>query len=232
MTLQECLDRLGSVELSNLGIVDNNLKIKVINLPKVLNCIQSALTHLYTTFFLKESSIFIDLIDGKVEYELLSKHNVPDNLKADYDHYIFKNCNEKFNDDIIKITNVYLNSGRELTINDASDPESIFIPQYNLIQIPFELPCMELAISYQANHPKISKDNLTMELEIPTSFELAFLIYTTYLIASAINSEIAINYAQQCLNRYSLVTTELLKASANDFADSNENIKFKINGWC
>lgn len=234
MTLTECLNRLANNELYNLSLVDKETKtIKQEYISQVVNCINSSLTNLYTTLFLKEGSIIIDLYDGKVEYELTSEHNVPDNLEADYDHYIYKSNNEKFNDDIIKITEVISNPDVELPLNDRNNPYSVYISGFNTIQVPLDIPDMELAIMYQANHPKLDYErDPEQKIELPEALMFALFNHVAYQIHGAMNTQQSMVNSQNYFNNYARAVADAKNSGIYDVYSSKDSSKFIKNGWC
>lgn len=232
MNLEYCLKRLALGELSNLHVVDKETKtIKEEHIPLVVSCINDGLTQLYTRFLLKEDSIIVTLYDGKVTYELTSEHNIISG--SDYDHYIYKEYNKQFNDDIIKIINVVLSNGMSLPLNDHNSTSSIYTPRYNVIEVPLDLPNEDLGITYQANHPKLdySKD-LNQEIELPEAYHLALFNYVAYLIHSNMNKENAVQNSQKYLNNYNLIINSLIESGVNTHSDFKDNSKFSKRGWC
>lgn len=231
MNLEFCLKRLALGELSNLGLVDsdtNTIREEYISL--VVSMLNEGLTQLYTKFFIKESSIIVSLYDGKVTYDLTSEHNIIDTI--DYDHYIYKEYNKYFEDDIIKIVGIVLSDGTKLPLNDSNDLMSIYTPKYNTIEVPIDLPNDELGIIYQANHPILDWDkNPKQELELPSTYQLALFNYVAYLIHGNMNSENAIQNSQKYLNNYNLIVNSLMEAGVNSHSENRDITKFEKRGW-
>lgn len=234
MTLTDLLKNLANNELSNLGLVNFETNFIQDNfIPKVVNSINVALSEIYNEFFLKEETIIIELQESKVEYILTSEHNIQPNQPSDYDHYIYKPYNDTFKDDIIKITEVALNTGKALPLNNKDISYSVLTPSYNVLQVPLDIDELELAIKYKANHIMFDYDrDPNQRLELPLIYLPLLTNHVAYQIHATMNSQLNIANSQNYLSKYMLAKKTLINSGISLVDDCIDNDKFIKNGWC
>src|SRR5690606_38352116 len=102
-------------------------------------------------------------------------------------HRYIKDCPEQpFEDDVIKILSVWDEKGNKLVLNDSNDPCSLFLPRPDTLQVNNPKDGVQLAVIYQARHPKIddrSENAINEKIDIPFFLETAvqsFVAYKTY----------------------------------------------------
>lgn len=227
MNVQTLMKLFAVGELSNLSPAETG-EISEEYKPTLLTFIQETLDKFYGRFYLKTDSIYVDLIDGKTEYELTSKHLMDSSLVPDYDHYLFKPGNREFKDDILRILRVIDSSGRQLPINSPEDIHSVFTPFFNVLQVPFHDPRKELEVIYASKHAELS---LESELELPDALIPALRAYVAYMVHANMNIENAVNNAQKYLSQYNAIINELISSDIINNPNEDSNIKFVARGW-
>lgn len=234
MTLKELIKFLSVSELSNLSVTkgtkDNEYGIRADFLDSLVNFIYEGLNKLYSNYYLKEDSIYVEIIDGKTKYELTSNHLLSGTLEADYDHYLWKGGNRAFNDDILRIIRIIDSTGRILPLNNPEKFNSVFTPQYNSINVQNLTDEHELEVIYAAKHIPLSLEDNTV-IELPASLLPALRAYVAYLVHMNMNTETAVQNAQKYLNQYNLVVTENIQSDAAFTRVDDRACKFVLGGW-
>lgn len=230
MTIKEFIDLLAARELSNAqsSFVDMQGKPLEAKIPVIISYIKDSLTKLYDTFFLKEDTIFIELIESKTSYVINKKYNIID--KTDAEHYIFRDVERPYNNDLLKILKVEDSNGNVLPINNGLCPNSVFIPYNNIIQVPNFDYGNELVITYQANHPEITGD-LEQELEIPETLLPALSYYTAYRLFSNINSDLAVKNSSKYFQQYQEAVNDINLSGSLRNMYLEPVLKFYKGGW-
>lgn len=234
MTVRELMKFLSLSELSNLTVTDtkdeeeSGIKQKYQN--AIVTFIYEGLNKLYANYYLKEDSIYLEVIDGKTRYEITSEHLLGEDLEADYDHYLWKPGKKPFNNDILRIIRIIDSTGRILPLNNPEKFNSVFTPLYNCIDIQNLTDEHELEIIYAAKHPSISYEENT-ELELPISLFPAIRAYVAYLVHMNMNTETAVQNAQKYLNQYNLIITENIQSDAAFTKVDDRACKFVLGGW-
>lgn len=231
MTVSDYLRRLSFGEFSNLSIGnDGEGFIKEHKIPLVLSLTNEALLRLYTTFVLKEASVFIQLLEEMTLYELNSNRSI----RADNSlrKFIHDSDHMPFKDDVIKIMSVYRSFGCEVALNDSTECNSIYTPQHNVLQIANPIAGTMLSVNYQAKHPELKADNLVQQIEIPGTLEGALFAYTAFLYYSNLNTVEAVQNAQKYLGLYQSIINDVVAMDAvSNSVSNNNNVRFSNNGW-
>lgn len=232
MTIKELLKFISISELSNLSLVDNTEEcgIKEDKQQTIVEFVTEALNKLYSNFYLKEDSIYVEIIDGKTRYEITSEHLMGKDLEADYDHYLWKTGDKPFTNDILRIIRIIDSTGNMLPLNNPEKFNSVFTPLFNVIDIQNLSEEHELEIIYASKHPNLSiKENTTIEL--PISLIPAVRAYVAYLVHMNMNTDNAVQNAQKYLNQYNLIITENIQSDAAFTRVDDRACKFILGGW-
>lgn len=206
MTLLDILKDLTYGELSGLAI--GNLIIdESENEPdphvyeRVVGYINLGLKEIYKRFFLRSKEIYVQQYDQITTYKLHSAFAQTNTASTEPIKYIMDTVDDPFEDDILKIEEVYDEEGNKLALNDVTDELSIFTPSFRHIQIPNPNNENMLAVQYRACHPKISTSLATepedVEVELPNSLHVALLQYVGYRANIRTNMEKSADFWQQ-----------------------------------
>ena len=232
MTIRELLKFLSVSELSNLSVTRNPAEYGINeNFEEaIVNFCFEGLNKLYSNYYLKEDSIYLEVIDGKTRYEITKDHLMNGSLEADYDHYLWKPQDKPFNNDILRIIRIIDSTGKILPLNNPEKFNSVFTPQYNSIDIQNLTEEHELEIIYAAKHPPLSLEENTV-IELPASLIPALRAYVAYLVHMNMNTETAVQNAQKYLNQYNLVITENITSDIPFSRNDDRACKFVLGGW-
>ena len=216
MTLKELMKTLSFGELSNLSWIDKNEECGVLKDKQeaVISFIYEGLNKLYSLFYLREDSIYLELIEGKV----------------DYDHYLWKTGDKPFNNDILRIIRIISSTGEILPLNNPEKFNSVFTPSYNKIHVNNLNPEWELEIIYAAKHPELSLEENTV-IELPLQLIPAIRAYVAYLVHMNMNTEMAVKNAQKYLNQYNLIVSENIQSDSAFSSNDSRDCKFVLGGW-
>lgn len=233
MNLGELKRQLAFGELSNLIWAVNGV-IQEDRVKYVEEFIKETLDILYERFHLKTKSVYLEPIEGKVEYEISNEHLLSqEDLEPDYDHYLFLPHEDSFNGAILKIIGVVDMLGHKLPINDKFTRHSAFTPFYNVLVIPEHCANqgIELEIVLLMGHPDLVNDDT--EIEITQALIPAVRAYVAYLIHSNMNTENAVTNAQKYLAQFNNVLAENINSDLTAFSKAEHEyaVKFDSRGW-
>lgn len=232
MKLKQLLKLLSISELSNLYWVDKKEEcgIREEYQDSTVMFVYEGLNKIYSNYYLKEDSIYCEIVEGKVEYDITSDHLMGKELEADYDHYLWKTGDLPFNDDILRIVRIIDSTGRLLPLNNPEKFNSVFTPLYNRIHVNNLDEEDELEIIYAAKHPPLSLEEDTV-IELPVSLIPALRAYVAYMVHMNMNTDNAVQNAQKYLNQYNLIITENVNSDAAFVQVDDRDCKFILGGW-
>lgn len=168
---------------------------------RIVSYINLGLTEIYKRFFLRSREIDIQQYEQLNTYKLHSDFAQSNVASLEPIKYIVDTADDPFQDDILKVEEVYDEEGTKLSLNDITDEYSVYTPAYNIIQIPYPSDTATCSVQYRANHPKIpvalTTDPATVEVEIPNSLYIALLQYVGYRANLLSNPERSVDYWQQ-----------------------------------
>lgn len=208
MTLLDILKDLTYGELAGLNI-GNLIPGEFDNEPdpheyeQIVSYINLGLKEIYKRFFLRSREFTVQEHEEITTYKLHSDY-AQSNLASPIalsERYIMDTADDPFQDDILKIEEVYDEEGTKLALNDITDEDSVYTPAYNLIQIPYPNDANSFSFQYRACHPQIpvtlATDPDTVEVELPNSLHAALLQFVGYRANLRTNPERSADYWQQ-----------------------------------
>src|SRR5690554_2524744 len=120
MRLQEIFDQLSQGELSQIYTGQGLQGVTHENVQRVAHAINTGLTALHTRFFLREERLKLRLQPGRFTYPLTSKYAEATRDSKESVRYI----EGSFDDNLLKIEQIFTDSGYELGLNDRDNPLS------------------------------------------------------------------------------------------------------------
>lgn len=237
MKLKEIFDALTAGEFSMLSI--GGLKqgeIQESNWPIVTSHITLGLTALYRRFNLRRGVITLSLQPGQEIYSLESKYAVSNTKSKEIVKYIL-DTDYPFKDDIIKIDGVR-QGGRDLSLNDALDSESIHTLRGNSIRVPSSITG-ELLITYRGNHPSlVFAGGAILPESTEVELDPAYLQALLYFVASRAHNPMGVgssefNAGNNWAAKYERECQQLMvdNATAQTGSDSRGQTRFERGGW-
>lgn len=247
MKLSEIFSQLTYGELSqlNLGGAEAG-QIDEANYPMILAHVNLGLTALHKRFPLKENRLTLELQAGRITYPLTSAYAVSDETVNTLPRYILDSASEPFQNDILKVENVYTDLDVELALNDSSNIYSVSTPTAHTLRVPLafvdatldlpdELMTDTLELVYRANHPMIvhtlgTFNPAEVEVELPYSHLEPLLLF----VASRINNPIGMTNEFHAGNSYAAKyeqACQMLEINNLRVDQGSQNTRISRNGW-
>lgn len=232
MNLDDLYTDLSYGELSNLSMSgDMGGSIAEESQPKIIRACNEALTRLYSRFILKENDVLIEQESHITNYHLVDRFSLNRGEPEEDYRYIRDTSGEPFKGDVLKILSVFGDHGIEYPLNDTENPNSVFTPQYNVLQVPRPVQGRSLSILYQASHEKLVDGDNEQEIILPDVLYGALRAFIAYKIYSQINTQEATAKAQEHLNQFESVCTEAVEKDLVNTSISQTNSKFQKRGF-
>ena len=247
MKLSEIFTQLTVGELSQLSIgssVDG--KIPETSYPKLIPHVNLALTALYKRFPLKEGVVMVNLQSNMTNYPLNVNYAVSNRRSRETTRFIMDSTAEPFIEDVLKIERVYTDSGKELGLNDESNPYSLFTPTATTLRVPasivagdISLPdgvkTTHLKVVYRANHPQIVMglagfEPERVEIELPYSHLEPLLFYIASRMHNPIGMTTEFNMGNNFAAKYENSCLELEMKNLR-IDQGSQNTRLERNGW-
>lgn len=234
MKLSELFNYLTYGELANLKVGGKDEGcIHPTYSNEVVSYIKQGLTDLHTRFPLKQGECVVRLRDEVTMYHLTSDHAISNTESTEYYKYIDDVGQYPFEDDIIRIDRVYNEIGQELLVNSEHPDCTIFIPQYNTIQVINPLDENAIGVLYTADHNPIDlkkDDPSKIDIDIPSTLVNALCLYVAYLAHSAVGTQEALATGFSKLQQYEATC---MQAEFKNIVRKTEfiNNRHRVNGW-
>lgn len=214
MKIADLFRELSYGELSNLSLSNSGSgEINASKHPQVIKYTNDGLTALYSRFVLAEKELLLEQVEGVTQYHIKLKHTVSAGQSGE-DHYI-KDAADPFQDDLVKILQVWDMAGCQLPLNDTGRDDSLFTPQHHILQVPTPNQGEPLAVIYQAKAKKLSDkadgdlDILAQEFELPVIFENALQQYIAHKVFFHIGGQENLIKSQGYLSTYEAICLEV-----------------------
>lgn len=221
MKVNELFRNLSFGELSNLSLAnDGNGTVKEAQYGKLIGYTNEALRRLYTRFLLKESGILLLQVEHITTYHLVEEY--AESSESDKSiHYIKDLFGSPFEGDVLKVLSVADEYGRNRPLNVIGNTLSVFTPAPTSLQVLFPEDNRSLAITYQANHPKLAILNkpehlLNQDVEIPDFLEGALKAYIAHKVFDHMNGQEHQMKAQSHFANYEMICVD---AEARDLVN-------------
>jgi len=159
----------------------------------LISAINLGLTELHKRFLLKTEEIYVQQYAHIEIYTLAWKYAATNTASTEPYKYIVDTVAAPFQDNVLKIEEIYNEIGELLVLNDADDDESLFTPTYRSIQVPAPVSANVLGVQYRANHPKLvfarGMQPANVEIELPEGLLEALLYYIAMRSFSSLNTD-------------------------------------------
>lgn len=182
MNLGDLFKRLSYGPFSNIALGgDGNGTILVGKQPAVVQHINDALIQLHSRFILVEKELVITQVEGQTLYPLTDEAT-----------------------DVLKVMSVSNINGVELPLNEDGEPDSVFTPDLQTLQVPTPINDAPLFVIYQAKPAPLSIDpiNTGATIAVPDVLLPALTHYVAYLVYSGMNGQEHQVIAQNHLTMY------------------------------
>lgn len=233
MNVAELFRRLSLSELSNLALAnDGDGTIKDTAKPKMILHANTALQKLYGRFMLREKTLLIQTLTYKTTYVLSPEFAMSNHQEGSATPcYIVDSAAEPFIGDVVRILDAQESTGKDLTVNNASDPLSIHTPTPNTVQIPSPLSGQAVALNYQADHTDLLDDDEEQEICLPEVLHKALTTYIGYEIYSGMTSNEAVARAEKFLMQYEMICSDVEARDLVGSSRTSNDSKFDERGF-
>jgi len=209
--------------------------------PKVyaqlISFINRAMSELYKRFLLSAKEIVIEQ-DTSIEEYLLTKDYAQDNTASAIplaDRFIADSVANPFEDDILKIEEIYDEAGNKLYLNDNSEDLSIFTPTWRSIQIPYPNEFDSLAVQYRADFTDLvwssGLDASTTEVALPNALKECLMLYVGYLAFASLNTEGTNAEGADFKQRFESAVKDVSEAGLHVVDNRDNSWRFDTRGW-
>ena len=234
MKLSEIFEQLTYGELSQLTMGGwDSEQIAPEDVRKVIAHVNLGLNDLYGRFWLKTGEVILYLYDRISFYKLHNKYAVSNIESTEEIKFIEDSRFYPFQNDVLKIEEVYNLCGDYLCLNDKTKHCSLFTTAYDTIQVVHPFNETMISVQYRAKHPEIKWiegfDPSTVEVDLPNVMLEPLLLFIGSRSYRALNSDQnqeGNNYFQQ----YEMACTRL-KNLGYEIQTNLTNIKLERNGW-
>ena len=186
ITLREILDNLTYGELAHVAI--GNAALGTIldkDYPRIISCLNGALTAVHKRFLLRTDEVFIQQVTGINTYYLRPQYSL-NSGSAETHKYIIDTATAHFDANLFRIEKVFTSTGGAFVINDSSvseyapvyhegvliQEEPIYTPNFDVLAFTSLLTVDRIKVEYRAGYPKIvvesEFDPDLIELHIPS----------------------------------------------------------------
>jgi predicted metalloenzyme YecM len=170
-------------------------------------------------------------IENITMYPLSSKHaetKAADNPTLD--HFIHDTSYKPFQDDVIRVLEVYSTNGQRIALNDIENPSSVFTTQPTVLQIPFPIETSPISLGYQARHLPVPNEPGAL-IDIPATMEKLLSSYIAHLVYSHMNGQEHSVKSAEHLGTYDRLCAEIEEKDLVSTSQSTTNTKFAERGF-
>lgn len=229
MQLSTIFDLLKYGELKQLEISED---IDTTHSTEVLTHINLAMLNLYGKFPLSDKEIVVQTSMTKIIYELIPENTITNNPS---NGFIIDTLEDPFTGDILRINSVFNHEGTEYSINDEHKVNSIFLPSYNSIQVPFADEVQRIYIIYRAKPKEIIIENGQVSSDVEVSLPEVLLEPLLKYVASRAHStrtgDSALQESSILMKQYELMCNNIETKNILNNSINTANVKVEINGW-
>lgn len=207
MKLQDIFDQLTYGELSQVSVGGNeeNYGIHPENYERIVPHVNMGLSDLHKRFPLKTASAVIQQHKEISTYFLDLKYAVSNTTSTEPVKYLIDTASKPFEENIIRIEEIVDEAGCSISMNDPNDSNSIMMPSYNSLVIPFPSDDVAVNVKYRANHKKIMGAYLspsTEEVELPLAYLQPLCMFIAGRIMAGRPSLDGVNEGASMIARY------------------------------
>lgn len=202
------------------------------NYPRIMSAINRGVNEIQKDLSLNENTVRLKMIEGILTYPIHSKYSMVTGTEVH--KFVDDSIYAPFEDDILRIMQIFNKQGVELPINKRNRVETVYVPQHNVIQHPYAKDGDILGVVYtRMTRPTIVTtvaEAKSTVLPIPDYALAALYAYVASKMTAGITTEQEISDSQVWMNEYKTKIAEM-KHTPSIPADSTENTKLTDNGF-
>lgn len=217
--LSDIFDDLTYGELSNIKVGKDTLgSIAEKDYPLIISHINRGLVDLYQKFKIKTKELRLHQIAGTTKYYIRKDYMDVVSACGANDIYIEQAANDPFNDDLVKVLEVYDANEDEVPINNKAKTEmrrlqgvettlGVFTPEIDVLTMEVPTTPEILTIVYQAYFPKIVLkeifDPKKVRLYFPQALVKPLLLFIAARVVSGMKVSLSEGEANPATSRWS-----------------------------
>jgi len=241
ITLHDLLSNMTYGEFSQLSL-GNFLPDEHENEPnpksykQLTSHVNLGLTALYSEFVLVLEEIYIQLDEAITTYVLSFDYAVSNTASPIdlADRYIVDTAEIPFNDNVLKVEEIYDDFGNRLFTNDDTEDLSIMTPTYRTLQVPWPNAWNVIAVQYRANHKRVSVTSATdltsIEIFVPPQLEEALMFYVASRVFASLPGNADSSESNDYFRKYQSKIQEVRHQGLYTQPESG-SWRFGDNGW-
>lgn len=231
MKVSELLTRLSYGELSGLSWSgEGNGIIDPTRIPQLLSLINEGLLRLYARFVLRESELVLEEQSYLTHYILDFAHAHSNTARPPLvPGYIVDTLHKPFQDDVIRIFEVYDVNRSKYPLNDSDRPDSMYTPTPSTLQVIRPMQNRLLSIMYQAKPVPLTA--VTDDVILPAVLEGALQAFVGHKVFHHMNGQ---ENAAKSVEHHSVYEDVCAQVTAMDLVNGSQsatNRKFSRGGW-
>lgn len=232
ISVAELFTKLSFGPLSNLSMGgEGSGQIAEGSQGKIINYINDGLIKLYTRFILREKEVIIRCIGGRTHYQLYKRFAESRTNTDSTDPIFIMDELDPFQQDVIKILDVYSPEGFKHPLNDEENTFSLFTPYVNVLQVPRPHEGHMLSVMYQARHRKLEYGVTSALIYLPEVLHEALVSYIAAQVFSHMNGPENTVKGAEHLGKFESSCSEIEDKDLVSTATSTTNSVFNKRGW-
>lgn len=228
MKLDTIFNDLVYGELSAHAVAMNG-QIEDKDKPKIIAHINAVLTELYSRFPLLTKELVVIQNSAVTEYHLHSDYAVSNTESKKPIKYILDTDEAPFKDDLLRIENIFDETGDCLLINSDSACKIALTPAQDVMEIPNPVDTNALFVIYRAKHPLVTLD--TTELLLPEQFRTALLAYVASRVYAGGTAQEHASLSMALYQKYELFCVQQELYGMVNKHETSLNKKPSLGGW-
>lgn len=173
MKLRTFIDKITKLELRNTHINYKTVYNNTEHTDAIIEYVNDCLNSLYTEFLIKKNEIIINAKSNINFYYLRSEFANSNESSTEDVRYIIDSDANPFKEDIVRVIAVYDNEGNDLPIDVLDEHKSVYLPEYDCIQILNTTDDELYSVIYQRQNNIIENndDQYEQVIDIPQYME-------------------------------------------------------------
>lgn len=208
MKISELFYTLSVGELSNLAMSNEGSgTIRDKDQGKLVSYINASLKMMHKRFVLRTKEVLIETVDHITMYHLNKRYALTSDSNEPY-RYIIDSDGSPFEEDVVRILEVWDAFGNQQYLNDPGQSQSLFTPFPTILNVPAPVTHNAMSVIYQADHVPFvyvgedQKTALAQNIDIPGFLESALTNCIAYKVYSHLNGQEHQAKAQEYLTLY------------------------------
>ena len=234
MKISELFRQLSYGELSNLSMSKNGSgEIVEDKHPQLIQYANTALQTIFSRFRLREKELRLVQVEGITRYHLTRRFTESAGAAGVIPYIKDAPPRDPFLEDVIRILAVYDKDGQR-ALNDEGNPDSLFAPRPDTLQVPAPDAGYQLAVLYQARHPELDDRPgkiINQKIDIPFFLEKALKSSIAHQVFSNMNGQENTLKGQEHLATYEAICIDIEQRDLVNQTFHTSHSKLEMRGF-